>query len=490
MESSTWSGSVLQAGRTAWIVGAIAVLFFVATNLPWQLDDYDQAKQAFTSFEMVKQGNWLYQHTPRQHIATKPPLIGWLSAALFETTRSWDVAWRLPSFITVVALSICLLRAGISAYGAVAGLIAFSAFSLNLLTPRLATLVRTDMPLSFVIALTGILIWRKIRSNHPWEARDRARMFVLLTAGMLIKGPIVYAFLLPGILFFQWWRRKAGAASAWSGWWPWVASLAIFLVWVLAGIRFVPGFYDQVVVQEFLGRFGETMHRPQPFYFYLPHLLHKFAPWSILLIALAWLAWQRRDRTGRKWFRQISPDLMWLLGWSIGGLLVMSCIPSKRVDRIFPVVPPLCLLLAALVGDLRSNESLYRRTWSWLVAALLFAVLFTGSYTAFKVVAGYRGQRAALVDFGRVIRQEARAHGWRYEAVAGSDEGMILYLDKASFVEPARAVADWNAGSLDALVVPAQKKDDYMRDLQGSPAPRFESQKRRELPGTYVLLVR
>src|ERR1043166_10289880 len=86
----------------AWIVGAIAVVLFLITNLPWQLDDYDQAKQAFTSFEMVKQGRWFYQHTPHEHVATKPPLVGWISAGIFSLTRSWDAAWRLPSFLGAV----------------------------------------------------------------------------------------------------------------------------------------------------------------------------------------------------------------------------------------------------------------------------------------------------------------------------------------------------------------------------------------------------
>jgi 4-amino-4-deoxy-L-arabinose transferase-like glycosyltransferase len=490
MQTRTWS--LLRDGRAVWIVGVIVLLLFVATNLPWQLDDYDQAKQAFTSFEMVKQGHWFYQHTPRQHIATKPPLIGWISAGLFEMTRSWDLAWRLPSFVASVALSLCLLRSAISAYGTEAGLIAFSAFTLNLLTPRLATLVRTDMPLTLVIALVGILIWRKVRLNESWNSRDRLWMFVLLTAGMLIKGPIIYAFILPGILLFQWWRRKAGAPSAWCGWWPWIASLAIFLLWVLAGIRFVPGFYEQVVVQEFLGRFGETMHRPQPWYFYLPHVLHKFAPWSVLSIALAALAWQTDDRAGGKWFRRMSPDVIWLLFWSLGGLVLMSCIPSKRVDRIFPILPPLCLLLAAQVRRLvqpNDNDS-GRRLQPWLMGVLGFAIVFTGGYTALKMIGGYRGRRAALVDFGRAVRREANTQGWRYEAIAGSDEGMILYLDKPDFIEPRRAIADWNAGNLDALVVPADGAANYIRDLKGAPAERLKSAQRRDLPGTYVLFVR
>jgi hypothetical protein len=56
--------------RTRWFVIGLSVLLFAITNLPWHLDDYDQAKQAFTSFEMVREGHWLYQHTSIARIAT------------------------------------------------------------------------------------------------------------------------------------------------------------------------------------------------------------------------------------------------------------------------------------------------------------------------------------------------------------------------------------------------------------------------------------
>src|SRR5437773_11164847 len=108
---------LLQNKRTACIVGALAILLFLVTNLPWQLDDYDQAKQAFTSFEMIKEGHWFYQRTPQEHVATKPPLVGWVSAGLFFLTRSWEVAWRLPSFLSAIALSILLFCSASSAYG-------------------------------------------------------------------------------------------------------------------------------------------------------------------------------------------------------------------------------------------------------------------------------------------------------------------------------------------------------------------------------------
>src|SRR6266536_4845754 len=536
----SWLEKFLQDNRTSWIVGGLTITLFLIANLPWQLDDYDQAKQAFTSFEMVKEGRWSYQQTPREHVATNPPLIGWISAGLFQLTRSWDAAWRLPSFVAAIAVSVLLFRAAAVVYGSVAALIALSAFGLNLLSLRLATLVRTDMPLAFLIFLIGFLIWRKIQKQEAWKPRDRFLIFGLLTAAMLIKGPIVYAFLLPGIGLFEWWRgryasrrsevaaeagqhpRSQTHASAWSGWWPWIVSLAVFLLWVTGGILFQPGFFDEVVMREFLGRFGETIHRAQPLYFYLPHLLHRFAPWSILLIAIAIF-----DLSSRRWrigaaFREMQPGTFWLLCWSIGGLIVMSLIPSKRVDRIFPVIPPLCLLLAAQIGSrwpcshgsvsrlLMSadsgltgrppsadygeagrpvaTENYATHIYRWTACAIILAILFTGGYATWKVVTGYRDHRDALAIFGRDVRREGETRHWRYEVVSAKDEGLLLYLQKTHYIEPDRAVAEWNAGNLDALVASTEKARALTPQLRGATAQLKLSERTKEQGTGYVLI--
>ncbi len=417
------------------------LIFWATTNLPWTLDDYDQAKQAYTSFEMVGQGHWLYQQTPNEGVATKPPLVGWISAGLYEVTRWWDGAWRIPSFAAGIVLLWLIGRWATAAYGATAGLLALSAFGLNLLAPRLATLVRTDMPLALVTFLIGAQIWRKIRRAEEWTRRDRWIAFGLLAIALWIKGPIVYAFILPGLVAYQFLRRRSGATSAWCGWWPWILSLAIFLAWAIGGIVRQPGFYESVVLKEFAGRFTETVHKPQPVYFYLPHLLHKFAPWSLLIIGLAILLWRRPTE------RRLQPATLWLVCWSVGGLLLMSVIPSKRVDRIFPVLPPLCLLLGAQVAAFRMEKR-------WLVGVLAFACVFTGGYAAWKIGSARRENADALVRFSREVRALAEKNHWRYEVVGGREEGMLLYLERAHFLAPNDAVQQWNAGTLDALVLP------------------------------------
>ena len=482
----------LNRRAALWFVIALTTGVWAVTNLPWHLDEYDQAKQAFTSFEMVQQGHWIYQHTPNGWVATKPPLVGWISAGLFAATGSWELAWRLPSFLAGLALLLFIARTAMAAYGPAAALVSAGAFGLNLFTPRLATLVRTDMMLALILFVIGWTIWEKIRQHETWKATDRFLLFLLLSAAMLIKGPIVYALLLPGIIVFQCRARRVGETiSAWSGWWPWVASFGTFLAWAAGGMLLVPDFWEHVVVREFAGRFGETVHRSQPIYFYLPHLLHRFAPWSLLLIVWAVMGAKKQRLRIRDWLRALSPETFWLVAWSLGGLLVMSFIPSKRIDRVFPIVPPLCLLLAAQVAELRKNERLRAVIQTSCLVAIVLGCLYTTGYAAGKIASGYRQESDAFARFGAAVRREAAAHDLSYAVVGGEDEGMALYVRQTEFLEPNQAVAAWSSGRIQGLVVPSDELTELLPRLTGAvpssigwsgPAGRYRKR--------YIFLVR
>ena len=125
----------------------------------------------------------------------------------------------------------------------------------------------------------------------------------------------------------------------------------------------------------------------------------------------------------------------------------------------------------------------------YLAATLIFAIAFTGGYTTFKVVAGYRDHRDALVVFGRNVRHEAEAHRWRYEVVSAKDEGLLLYLRKTHFIEPDRAVIEWNGGKLDALVVSTEKAPALVGELQHASLSSLKSNERKKEQGRdYVLI--
>jgi 4-amino-4-deoxy-L-arabinose transferase-like glycosyltransferase len=453
--------------RMLLIVSMLTVCFFAVANQPWTLDDYDQAKQAFVSFQMIGQQRWLYQTTPHEgmgarggrhsshHISGKPPAVAWISAALYQITRSWDFAWRFPSFVAAIALAV-LVFCGARIFGDLPALCALAAFSLNLLSVRLATLVRTDMPLALVTFAIGLLMFEKIRTRTPWTTRDRVALCLLLTAAMFVKGPIVWAFVLPPLVLYQSRRKwRPDFPNAWSGWISWVASFALFCLWLIFGIRYIDGFYEDVVLNEFVARFHEGIHRSQPLLFYIPHLLQKFAPWSLLIIGLLVVALRKTKTTTGKWLGKLSPEMFWLMTWALGGIVVMSLIPSKRVDRIFPAVPPLCMLLAAQIKTIMKSDGV--RVHRIATFAIIFAAIFTGAYSGMRVIDGYRNHRDALVKFGREVRRIAAAEHLRYEILPGRDESLLLYLQRPRFYTRIIEMTATPPG-LDALVVPIDEE--------------------------------
>jgi len=463
-----------QDRRMLLIVSVLTVCFFAVSNLPWNLDDYDQAKQAFVSFQMIGQQRWLYQTTPDEgtkasggrhsphHINSKPPAVAWVSAALYQLTHSWDFAWRFPSFAAALALAVLVFR-GARTFGDLPALYALAAFGLNLLSVRLATL-------------------EKILTRTSWTTRDRVALFAVLTAAMFVKGPIVWAFVLPPLVLYQLLRNwRPDFPNAWSGCVPWMASFALFCLWVIFGIRFIDGFYEDVILNEFGARFHEGIHRSQPLLFYIPHLLQKFAPWSLLIIGLLVVALRKTKAATGKWLGNLSPEMFWLITWALGGIVVMSLIPSKRVDRVFPAIPPLCLLLAAQIEVFMADNVIRARRIAEF--AIIFAAIFTGAYAAMRVADGYRDHRDALVKFGGEVRRIATAEHLRYEILPGRDESLLLYLQRPRFytriTEPTAAPP-----GLDALVVPLDEEP----WRSGKFPYRVTVEKKSEHPSSYGFL--
>lgn len=335
-------------------------------------------------------------------------------------------------------------------------------FGLNALTPRVAMLVRTDMVLAAFVFWAVALVYRKVAEGVPWRSGERAMFCAAILGATLTKGPIVYAFLLPGMCAFLWLGRNGGRGKvAWPGWWPWLVPLAPFAVWVALGCLARPEFYEQVVGKEFLGRFtaGEkAVHRGQPVYFYL-HLLVRLAPWTVLV---AW--WCLRDR--ELWMRlRARPQWLWLACMVAGAFAFMSLIPSKRVDRLFPVVAPFALLVAGFTEALGVRV---RAFWHGRGAAAVLglAVLIAGGYAVAEIREAYRKNAGALAEFGRAVLE--RDEGWRLGLVKFRDEGMPLYLRMPMRLDAGDASDGWVNGEWDALVMPSKTWEERRSDFPGA----------------------
>jgi 4-amino-4-deoxy-L-arabinose transferase-like glycosyltransferase len=427
-----------------WRLLCLILLLFALRNIPWRLDDSGQAKQAFVSLEMVQAGHWWFQHLPGSKVmATKPPLVGWCSAAVYAVTGDWEIAWRLPSLLSAVAILALLWRAGERLWPEQGGPLAAGAFALNLLTPRLAMLVGTQMPLALCTTLLGLFVWRHVRDAKPWTAGARGAVFLLLLAALMTKGPVVYAFLLPGMIAYPWLSRKLGLSggSAWGGWLHWALPLLPFLFWLERGMVTMPGFYQEVIAQA-------AVHPDEKFYFYFVQLLALWLPWSVLLLAV-------RARVRGAWnqlFRE--PGTLWLACWAAGGLLCLSCAPAKSADRILPALVPLCLVLTAALAQAKTRSgAMWPQVWGratlWIAAGLALGVAI------WQVSGVYRRHENALAAFGEQARE--RTAGARCELVetrfeGAHDEAMLVYLRRLTWLDPAQAVQLNSVGKLDWIV--------------------------------------
>ena len=360
-------------------------------NQPWDcLTGYDQAKQAYVSLEMVQDGHWWHQHLPTGRPATKPPLAGWVSAALYPLMGGWwEGAWRAPSLLAYIGMLIILGRAAWQVSREWGAFLAIAVFSLNMLTIRLATLVRTDMLLALTILWGGLLIWQQIREARPWSTTRRAVFALIVLAGCFTKGPVILVYLLVPLLVWRLvcWRRGE-PSPAWPGWWPWLVPTGLFLIWLVAGCLLDTQFFRMVVVKEFGTNFAAISvadsgditvgHRHFGMMLTYPlQLLHRLFPWSVALIV-----WAIMDRDGR---RRLWSDAgsRWLLVWIGTALLLMSLVPNKRVDRIFPIVAPLALLAAHLLSAGTWTRVGWRSPQKVIGTLTVIAFLIWGGYTAY-----------------------------------------------------------------------------------------------------------
>ena len=264
----------------------------------------------------------------------KAAAAGWLSLPFYWLTGSWELAWRLPGYLcTPGNSSPPCPRSSPPAPGLRRAAGGFRLWS-KPLTPRMATLVRTDMMLALWIWGCGWLIYRKIDSGQPWTRSEKWVFFGAMLAAVLTRGQSSTPSSCRDSRPFGFSRPRSAAplfgavgghGSCLSDYLPHGLSLAV---------RRNPEFYNDVVVNEFMSRFDQSLkahEKQQPIWFCFPHLLHKFAPWSLLSLALPIISENVKAQIP---VRSCDP---WLACWALGGLLCMTFVPSKRVDR-FPVI--------------------------------------------------------------------------------------------------------------------------------------------------------
>jgi len=373
-----------------WGPAIIALAFLLVAGLrmlaPEDLFQGDQEKQVGYVMDLLHGGALSVQYEVNGRIATKPPLYNWCAAlACLATDSTAPWVMKLPGLLAgagALVLTYLLARRFLGAESAFwAALTMLAAHHVQ----KLIWFARTDMLLTFTILLA---IYASVTLPARWW---RAPLVgAVLGASFLTKGPVGPA--LYGVWLALWaWRQ-----GSWRDRRHWLALLPGLTV--LAGMAGVwlaavwqdPQFQHTVLRGELADRLASGGSRSKPFWYYVPLLLGRIAPWPLVAAGAVVVARRRRDE---RW-----PEVLLAALWFGVFFVLFSAIPAKRHDLLLPVYPPVFMLAGLGLHYLTGATG--RRWTALLVGALVLGA--SAGVVAVAVRSG-GGARFAAAAAGTVV---------------------------------------------------------------------------------------
>jgi len=280
--------------------------------------------------DIVVRDAWLVQHAADGSVQTKPPLYNWLAAVPIVLTglRS-EPLLKLPSILAALLTMIIVYDLAQDRFGRHTALLAAMLLTTSTMFSKQLYFARTD---SLLTALIALQIWAAVRTRPAllWFAGAMA---------LLTKGPI--GILLPLLVLAIDWRLEGNFSDRWNALRAtpgMILSVLPLVIWFLAAYA-VEGVevYEQMVKGETLDRFaaGSKSKEHRHILWYLPHFLSRMAPASFLAVSALMGRGSRRERT-----------LRLFIVWMVVTLVLFSVVPSKRVDRILPMLPAVSIVAA------------------------------------------------------------------------------------------------------------------------------------------------
>jgi len=425
------------AVRPRW-AALFLVLFCVALHLPGlatlPVTDRDEARFAQATKQMLETGDFIdirYQDDPRYK---KPIGIYWLQAvsvaALSPDDRTQIWAYRLPSFLAILAAVLLTWWAARPLYGRTNALLAAILLGAAFTMTLEARLAKSDAALLMaIVVMQGALGRLYLLRTTPREAVGSAALFwIAMGVGILIKGPIA-----PGLAFLtilplaiydpeRSWLRNMHFA------WGVPVMLTVTLPWFIAiGVTSDWEFFRLAFGEDFLAKVksGQEKHWGPPGYYFVL-LWWTFWPGALVATSAAAL-WLWRNRMHRR--------AVFLLAWIVPFWLVAEATPTKLPHYVLPIYPAIAIACAWVLREVTLPGTIPRRTYKqaaaiWLFVAAAQAVFLALLHIKFRTAPSPLLILLALL-FAPVAYMTARA-AWegRFHAalVAAVVSAAILYV--------------------------------------------------------------
>ena len=330
-----------------WLAVAALAVFVVFFQLGTRgLNEPDEGRYAEIGREMAVTGNFL---TPRFngviHLA-KPPLTYWLVGLSVRAFGANEWAARLPSALAALGALLAVYLIARSGCGEQTGLWAVVVLLSSAMFFGVARLVTADMLLTCFVTWSVWSLWRwYVSSDRSW--RKIAWFYVFLGLGMMTKGLVAVVLPLFALAGLRW--RNPALRVRQMGW---GAGALIFLAIAVPWFAAVSGTdwdrWRYFLGRELVERVATTVHhRTEPWWYFLPVLAVGFLPWTLWLCAAG--ALRRETGRGKELVRLVA-------GWVLLGVVMFSLSRSKLATYMMPLLPPLAILVAVILGRVGESE--------------------------------------------------------------------------------------------------------------------------------------
>lgn len=380
-------------------ITAAALLLFTANLGGVPLRDWDEGTVAGVAQDLAERPleQWLYPTLHGEPYFNKPPLMHSLIALSFNAFGVNEWAARLPGAL-LSALGVPLLYlVGRELWpGRLTALLGSTVYLSLLPVVRHGRLAMLDGASTSFFLVTLLSLLRSRRHPRWGFGVGVGLSLMLLTKGVLglLLGAIALAFILwdaPRVLRspYAWVGVLLGLVPA-ASWYS------------LQGLRYGSEFWAVHLFDQSLERVWTAVERNQgPPWFYGVELLKLAWPWLLFLPMGLRLAWRDRWRSGGKL----------LLVWGIGYLGVISLMGTKLPWYVYPLYPPLALLVGVELKRLWENIDgysaqlqptvKYRRTLR--LGLGLLAVIFWGGSIYFWVTGSSPLLAMSLLGIGLTL---------------------------------------------------------------------------------------
>ena len=303
----------------------------------------DETRYLSVAWEMWWRNDFWVPYLNGQPYSHKPPLLFWLFQLgwmVFGVNQWW------PALVGPLAALINLLLTRKLAEKlwpeqANVALLAPWLLIATLLWTLFATTAMFDTLLTSLVLL-GMLGLLEMLAG----ARRKASVMLALATGLglLAKGPVIFLHLLPvAVLAPLWVRHKIPPGWLVSLLPGLAAGVLIALVWAIPAALDGGEEYAQAILwRQVANRTIATEIHARPFFWYL-----LFLP----LILFPWIFWSRFwNKLSISRIRQDS-GLRFCFSWFLAGLCIFSCISSKQIHYLVPILPAFALLAARILID-------------------------------------------------------------------------------------------------------------------------------------------